>query len=95
MKHVPLVEARGGMMAASTTGFASSQDLRVFVGAASVGVLGRIPLGRALRLEVLPDVRLPLSRDAFHVREGGVLVEVHRPAPVDSRLSLGLGWEVP
>ena len=58
------------------------------------GVLARIPLGETLRFELMPDVRVPLSRDEFQVRRTGELIRVHRPGAVEARLSLGFAWEL-
>ncbi len=90
---VPLLQARAGIMAGSTRGFPSAFDAQRFVGSGGVGALGRVMLGPALRLEVLPDLRVALTRDEFQVREGGKLFHVHRPALVEARLSVGVAWE--
>jgi hypothetical protein len=93
LEIVALFEARGGMAIASTAGFRSAYDATRFVGIVAAGVLGRVPLGPTLRLEVLPDLRVPIVVPDFVVRERGELVRVHRPAPVEGRLSLGIAWE--
>lgn len=91
---VPLLQGRSGILTGDVTGLPSTHDATSVVGALGAGVLGRIPLGRALRFEVLPDVRVPLSRDEFQVRRAGELIRVHRPEAVEARLSLGFAWEV-
>ncbi len=93
LELVPLVEARGGFSIASTTGFRSAYDATRFVSIVAAGVLGRVPLGRALRLEVLPDIRVPLDSADFLVRDQGELFHVHRPALVEGRLAVGIAWE--
>ncbi|MDF2697866.1 MAG: hypothetical protein K0S65_6249, partial [Labilithrix sp.] len=93
LEIVPLIETRCGMAIASTAGFRSAYDATRFVGIVAAGVLGRVPLGPALRLEVLPDLRIPVVAPDFVVRERGELVRVHRPAPVEGRLSLGIAWD--
>ncbi|MBN9159693.1 MAG: hypothetical protein BGO98_27305 [Myxococcales bacterium 68-20] len=95
LELIPIVEARGGIAVASTTGFRSAYDATRFVGVIAAGMLGRIPLGPALRLEVLPDVRVPLNADDFMVSDRGKLYHVHRPASVEGRLAVGFGWEFP
>jgi len=92
---VPMLEARGGIVIVSTSGFRSAYDTTRFASIVGAGVLARIPLGPMLRLDVLPDVRVPLNADAFMVRERGELFHVHRPAPVEGRVAVGIAVEFP
>ena len=91
---VPLLQGRGGILTGDVTGLPSTHDATSVVGALGAGVLGRIPLGQALRFEVLPDVRVPLTRDEFQIRRAGELIRVFRPEAVEARLSLGFAWEL-
>jgi len=93
LEIAPLLEGRWGLLSGDVTGLSSTHDANSAVAAVGVGLLGRVALGDALRLEVLPDVRAPLARDEFQVRRGTELIHVHRPALVEGRLSLGLAWE--
>jgi hypothetical protein len=95
LELVPIFEVRGGIAIASSRGFRSAYDTTRFLGVVAGGVIGRVPLGPALRLEVLPDVRVPLNADDFLVSDRGRLFHVHRPAPVEGRLAVGVAWEFP
>lgn len=94
LELIPLLQGRGGILTGEVSGLPSSYEATSFVGALGVGALGRIPLGQALRFEVLPDVRIPLTRDEFQVRRAGELIRVFRPEAVEARLSLGFAWEL-
>lgn len=94
LEIIPLVQGRGGILAGEVTGLPSAYDASSVVGALGAGALGRIRVGQALHFEVLPDVRIPLSRDEFQVRRADELVRVFRPAPVEGRLALGFAWEL-
>jgi hypothetical protein len=94
LEIIPLVEARGGVLTGEVSGLPSAHDATSVVGAFGAGALGRIPLGRALRLEVLPGIRLPLARDEFQVRRADELIRVFRPDAVEARLSFGFAWEL-
>ena len=94
LELIPLLEGRGGLLTGEVSGLPSKYDATSFVGALGAGVLARIPLGQTLRFEVLPDVRVPLSRDEFQVRRAEELIRVFRPGPIEARLSLGLSWEL-
>ncbi len=89
---IPLLEARGGALVGSATGFPATYDTTRVVGIVAAGALGRVPMGSALHLEILPDLRVPLTRDEFAVREGRKLIHVHSTAPIEARLSVGVGW---
>ena len=89
---IPLVELRGGILTASAAGFPATYDTTRVVGVVAAGPLARIQIGSVTHLEVLPDVRIPLAEDAFAVREGGKLIRIHTTAPIEARLSLGVGW---
>lgn len=91
---IPLLQGRGGLLTGDVSGLPSAYDATSVVGAFGAGVLGRISLGQTLRFEVMPDVRVPLSRDEFQVRRTGELIRVHRPAAIEARLSLGFAWEL-
>jgi len=91
---IPLLQGRGGLLTGDVSGLPSAYDATSVVGAFGAGALGRIQLGQTLRFEVMPDVRVPLSRDEFQVRRTGELIRVHRPAAVEARLSLGFAWEL-
>ncbi len=94
LEIIPLLHLRGGLLTGDVSGLSSAYDATSVVAAFGAGVLGRIPVGRTLRFDVLPDVRVPLSRDEFQVRREGELIRVHRPAAVEARLSLGFAWEL-
>ena len=94
LEVVPVLEGRGGLLTGEVSGLSSTYDATSVVSALGAGALGRIPLGRALRLEVLPGIRLPLARDEFQVRRMDELIRVFRPEAVEARLSLGLAWEL-
>lgn len=89
---IPLIEARGGILSASASGFPAVYDTTRAVGLVGAGVLARVPLGPAIQLEVIPALRLPLAHDVFTVREGGTPVRVHATAPVEGRLAVGAAW---
>jgi hypothetical protein len=93
LELLPLLEARGGILTGDATGLSSTFDATSFVGAVGAGVLGRIAVGHALYVDVLPGLRVPFTRDEFLVRERGQLIHVFRPAPVEARLSIGIAWE--
>ncbi|AKU98177.1 hypothetical protein AKJ09_04841 [Labilithrix luteola] len=89
---IPLVEARLGALAGSTSGFRASYDTTRLVGIVAAGALVKIRLGSRTHLEILPDVRLPLAHDVFDVRQDGQLIRLHETASVEARLSIGVGW---
>ncbi len=94
LEIIPLLQGRTGLLTGEVSGFPSTYDATSVVGALGAGVLGRIPLGQALRFEVLPDVRVPLGRDEFQVRSAGELIRVFRPEAVEARLALGVAWQL-
>jgi hypothetical protein len=91
---IPLIEVCGGVLTASATGFPRVRNLERLIGVVAIGALGRISLSPSFRLEVLPDLRLPLMRDELQVRRGMDLVHVHQPSVVEARLSIGIGLEL-
>jgi len=89
---VPLLEARGGILSASATGFQVTYGATRPVGIVAAGVLGRLRLASALHLEVMPDVRVAFSHEEFSLRRGGELIHIHATAPVEGRVAVGVGW---
>ncbi|MBX3213294.1 MAG: hypothetical protein KF850_14760 [Labilithrix sp.] len=94
LEIIPLVHGRGGLLTGEVSGLPVAYDARSVVGAVGAGAIGRVPLGETLRFELFPDVRVPLARDEFQVRTAEELIRVHRPGPVEVRLSIGLAWEL-
>ncbi len=90
---VPVIAVRGGIMSIDAKGFPVVRSAPRPIGFAAIGVLGRYALGRNVRLEVMPDVRIPFVRDEFQLRERTQLYRIHRPSLVETRLSVGIGWE--
>ncbi len=95
LEVVPLLEGRGGVLTGNVRGLSSTSDATSMLGSLGAGVLAKVPLGDVVSFEVLPDVRVLLGRDEFQVLSRGELIHVHRPAPFEARLSLGLAWELP
>ncbi|AKU93961.1 hypothetical protein AKJ09_00625 [Labilithrix luteola] len=93
LELIPLVEARAGVALVTTRGFRASYDATRFVSVLAAGVLGRVPLSSTLRLDVLPDVRVPLVADEFVLRQPERIVSVHRSATIETRLAVGIAWE--
>ncbi len=95
MELILTLHARGGVLRASGTGFRATQhDARpiAFVGP---GALLRAKLAPSLFVEAFPLAEVVLIRDRFHLRDGEVVVPIHKPAPVAGRLSLGIAYEFP
>lgn len=89
----PVASASGGVIWTHPSGFPVIQrDVRpaALVG---LGALGRVALGPHARFEFLPEVRVPLLREKFEVREGDQLFRAHQPSVVEARLTLGIGWQ--
>lgn len=93
LELVPLVDARAGLSLVSTSGFRTSYDATRFTSLLGTGILGRIPLSSSLRVEVMPDLRMPLVADEFVVRQPGRVLSVHRSATIEGRLTVGMAWE--
>lgn len=93
LELVPLVEARAGLSLVSTSGFRASYDATRFTSLLGAGILGRVPLSSSLRVDVMPDLRVPLVADEFVIRQPGQVVSVHRSATLESRLAIGIAWE--
>lgn len=91
---IPLIEVRGGVLTASATGFPRVRNLERLLGVVAIGALSRISLSSSFRLEILPDLRVPLKRDELQVRREMDLVHVHQPSVVEARLSIGIGLEL-
>jgi hypothetical protein len=90
---IPLIEGRVGLITTSATGVPAAYDATRFSSIVGVGVLGRISLGQALRFDVMPSLRAPLTRDEFRALEGDELVRVHRPLAAEARLAVGIAYE--
>ncbi len=91
---IPTAGARGALIRASPTGFATVQDEVRTTMLVGPGLLVRAKLGPHLFAEVLPEVEGALRRDRFKIRDGGKLYDVHRAAAFEARLSLGLAYEL-
>ncbi|AKU94794.1 hypothetical protein AKJ09_01458 [Labilithrix luteola] len=92
---VPMASASGGVIWTHPSGFPVIQrDVRpaALVG---LGALGRVALGRHVRFELFPELRVPIFREKFEVREGDHIVQVHQPSVLEARLTMGFGWEIP
>lgn len=91
---IPTAGARGALIRASPTGFATVQDEVRTTMLVGPGLLVRAKLGPHLFAEVLPEVEGVLRRDRFKIRDGGELLDAHRAALFEARLSLGLAYEL-
>lgn len=87
--------ARVGWIRTLPTGFAVVQHETRTAVLAGPGVLARVRLSPHVFLEALPAVEVVFVRDRFQIRDGSKLYSVHRAAPVEARLSLGLGFDLP
>lgn len=94
LEVIPLIEVRGGVLTSSATGFPRVRNLERLLGVVAIGALSRISLSSSFRLEILPDLRVPLKRDELQVRREMDLVHVHQPSVVEARLSIGFGLEL-
>lgn len=91
----PVASASGGIVWTHPTGFPVIQrDVRP-AALLGLGALGRVALGSHTRFEFLPQVRVPLLREKFEVREGDQVFLVHQPSVVEARLTVGIGWQFP
>jgi len=93
--HVEIVLAaqlRAGAIRTEPTGFAILRREVTTAALAGPGVLIRTKLAPNVFAEALPGIDAILIRDHFRIRDGDKL-DVHRPAPIGARLSLGLAYE--
>lgn len=90
---IPTAGARGALIRASPSGFATVRDEIRTTMLVGPGLLVRAKLGHHLFAEVLPEVEGVLRRDRFKIRDGAHLHDVHRAAAFEARLSLGLAYE--
>ncbi len=93
--HVEIVLAaqlRAGAIRTEPTGFAILRREVTTAALAGPVVLIRTKLAPNVFAEALPEIDAILIRDHFRIRDGDKL-DVHRPAPIGARLSLGLAYE--
>ena len=90
---IPTVGARGGLLLTSPMGFSAVHDELRSTMLAGPGVVVRARLARELFAEALPELEAVLVRDRFGIREGDKVYHLHRAAPFEGRLSVGIAYE--
>lgn len=90
---VPHVALRGGVLRLTPIGFSLVQSTARGVGSVGAGMLARLRVAPHVLVEVLPELQAVLVRDQIQVVDAGKLYHVHRAAPVEGRLSIGLSYE--
>jgi len=90
---VPHVVLRGGVLRLSPMGFSLVQSTARGAGFLGAGMLARLRVAPHVLVEALPEMQAALIRDEIQVVDAGKLYHVHRAAPVEGRLSIGLSYE--
>jgi len=93
LELIPTASLRGGIIRTSPQNLRNVASDERTVALAGVGVLARAKLGHGLFAEALPEVAAVFFRRQFQVRSDGALDDVHRVGPVETRISVGLGYE--
>lgn len=89
----PMLGARLALIHDSPRGYQEVHQRLPTTVVGGPGVLLRFEVARSLFVEALPEIGAIFVRDGFRVREKDKLYLVHRPNALETRLSLGVGYE--
>ncbi len=89
----PMLGARLALIHDSPRGYQEVHQRLATTVVGGPGVFLRFEVARSLFVEALPEIGAIFVRDGFRVREKDKLYLVHRPSALETRLSLGVGYE--